>query len=320
MANELERSKRIVFEDEHEQEINPENLKYLNKHKMDMEIRGLSSVSIYNYERDLIQWMSYLHKEQFNLNVKEVVESDIEEFIYFCKQKGNNTERLKRRTSSISAFYKFLRKKKEIKENPCEFISRPKKGLPVVVQTFLSNDQYELMKDKLSKCGNLQLYVYAILSIDTMARVTAVSNITWSQIDFENRVIDDVLEKEGKIVTLYFGEETKELLLRLQEERKEKEIDDNGFLFVAKASGEDISSVTANTLSDWAKKIGAMIGVPTLHCHDFRHSGSQLRKLRGMKIEDISVLLNHSGLDVTRKFYLRQDKAEMREKMDKFKL
>jgi integrase len=63
-----------------------------------------------------------------------------------------------------------------------------------------------------------------------------------------------------------------------------------------------------------------MIGVPTLHPHDFRHSGAQLRKLKGMKIEDISVALNHGGIDVTRKHYLRQDKAEMRNKMDQFKL
>jgi hypothetical protein len=39
-----------------------------------------------------------------------------------------------------------------------------------------------------------------------------------------------------------------------------------------------------------------------------------------MKIEDISALLNHGGIDVTRKHYLRQDKAEMRSKMDQFKL
>lgn len=319
MANELERSKRIVFDNKLEEEINPDNLKLLQKYKIDMELRDLSSVSIYNYERDLIQWMSYMNKEQFNLNVKEATENDIEEFIYYCKQQGNNTERLKRRTSAISAFYKFLRKKKEIIENPCEFISRPKKGLPVVVQTFLTNEQYELMKEKLSKQDNLQLQVYAILSIDTMARVTAISNITWKQIDFHERAIDDVLEKEGKIVTLYFDEDTKELLLKLKQEREEKGIDDNGYLFISKFNNE-YKNVTSNTLNDWAKKIGNMIGVPTLHCHDFRHSGSQLLKLRGMKIEDISELLNHSGLDVTRKHYLRQDKAEMRKKKDKFKL
>ncbi len=316
MANELKRSKKIIFDKQLEDTINPENLKLLEKYKIDMEIRELSPKSIYNFIRDLKQWMSYLNKEQFNINVKEVTENDIEEFIYYCKQQGNNTERIKRRVSPISTFYKFLRRKKEIKENPCEFIVRPKKGLPVVVQTFLSPDQYNLMKEKLAQQPDLQLQVLGIFGVDTMARVNALANITWAQIDFDERTVDDVLEKEGKIVTLYFGEETRDLLKKLKQYREENNIDDGGYLFFAR----DESKISNTTMSAWTRKIGEMINVPTLHPHDLRHSGSQLRKLKGMKIEDISSLLQHSGLDVTRKHYLRQDKAEMRSKMDQFKL
>jgi hypothetical protein len=39
-----------------------------------------------------------------------------------------------------------------------------------------------------------------------------------------------------------------------------------------------------------------------------------------MKIEDISGFLNHSTIDVTRKHYLKQDKSEMRKKIDEFKI
>jgi len=316
MANELKRSKRIVFDHKLEEDINPDNLKFLEKYKIDMEIRDLSPKSIYNFERDLKQWMSYLNKEQFNLHAKNVTENDIEEFIYYCKQQGNNVERIKRRMSSISCFYKFLRKKKEITENPCEFIARPKHGLPVVVQTFLTELQYTQMKEKLSNQPDLQLYVFAVSAMDTMARVNALSNITWKQIDLEERIVDDVLEKEGKIVTLYYNEETKELLQKLKKYREENKIDDGGYLFFASSD----QNIVAGTLFSWTKKIGEMIGVPTLHPHDFRHSAAQIRKLKGMKLEDISTLLSHSGTDVTRKHYLRQDKAEMRKKMDEFKL
>jgi site-specific recombinase XerD len=320
MSNELNRSVRIIFEKKFELEISPINLNFLKKYLIDMEIRNLSKKTIYNYQRDLLQWFSYLNKEQFNLNVKDVTENDIEEFLYFCKQEGNNIERLRRRTAVVSSFYKFMRKKKEITENPCEFITRPKKGLPIVTQTFLTFEQYDSMKKKLEEHGDIQLYVYAMISIDTMARVNAISNIKWKQIDLEGRMIDDVLEKENKIVTLYFSEESKILLEKLKKYRKENDIDDNGYLFCSRAFIKLSPKISAITLFSWAKKIGELINVPTLHPHDFRHSGSQLRKLRGMKIEDISALLNHSGLDVTRKHYLKQDKTEMREKMDKFKL
>lgn len=316
MANEIKRSKRIIIDYELDKKINPENLKFFDKYVRDMEIRELSQGTIEGYTSDIMQWFRYLVKEQYNPCVIDLTEDDILEFIYFCKKEGNNTERIKRRMASISAFYKFLRKKKIIKENPMEFVDRPKKGLPVVVQTFLTPEQYEDLKKKLEEYGDLQLQTYVLFSISTMARVTAISNVKWEQIDFENRTVDDVLEKEGYIVTLYFSEEVCELLKRLRQYRKENDIDDQGFVFISR-NGTQASS---DTLFQWTKKVGEMINIPTLHPHDYRHSGSQLLKLAGMPIEDISELLNHKGLDVTKNHYLKQDKKKMQEKKDKFKI
>lgn len=316
MANELQRSKRIVIDDKYEQQINPDNLKLLKKYKRDMEIRELSKNTIYGYERDLMQWFSYLAKEQFNPSVLNVDEEDIEEFIYWCKEEGNNTERIKRRMSSIAAFYKFLRRKKEITENPMEFIVRPKKGLPVVVQTFLTVEQVEEIRAWLEEQNDLQLTVFFEFALDTMARVNALSNIKWEQIDLDNYVVDEVLEKEGYIVTLYFNDRTRKLLEQLKKEREENGIDCD-YLFMSKYNGI-YDKVSNSTLNDWSKKIGDAIGVPSLHCHDFRHSGSQLRKLAGMPIETISSLLNHVGLDVTKKHYLREDKSQMSKEMKKY--
>jgi integrase len=317
MANELQRSKQIHIGDKDtEKEINKENLKLLQKYKRDMEIRELSPKTVYNYETDILAWLRYLVKEQFNPIITELTEDDIEEFFYFCKQEGNNTERMKRRMSSISAFYKFLRRKKIIVENPCEFIPRPKKGLPVVTQTFLTPEQVDEMIKKLKEQDDLLLYTYAMFSLSTMARVTAVSSIKWEQIDFEERIVEDVLEKEGKIVNLYFSENVKELLLELKKQREENGID-CPYVFTTKYD-KKYEQVTTGTLGEWTKKCGKLIGVSTLHPHDWRHSGSQLLSLNGCPIEKISELLNHSGLDVTKNHYLRQDKKKIRAEKDKY--
>ena len=278
-------------------------------------MRELSPKSIYQYKRDIMQWFSYLAENQFNPVITDVKEDDIEEFIFWCKENGNNTERIKRRMSAISAFYVFLRRKKICTENPCEFILRPKRGLPVVVQTFLTEEQYNNMKNVLKENGDLQLEVYGRLSIDTMARVNAISTIKWEQIDFENRTIDDVLEKEGYLVTLYFSKETKELLLNLKKQREEQGID-NPYLFITTQG----TQASVQTLTEWCKKIGKMIGIETLHPHDFRHSGSQLMNLNGAPIELISELLNHKGLDVTKEHYLRADKKKIREQKELYQI
>ena len=313
-----ERSKRIVLHNEEKlKQINPETQKLMQKYKIDMSLRDLSPKSIYSYEKDLNQWFIYILDYQFNQCVTELSDDDITEFLYFCKQEGNNVERMKRRMAAISAFYKFLRKKKLIKENPTEFMDRPKKGMPVTVQTYLTPEQVDLMRTKLTEYGDLQLKTYAMFSLSTMARVNAIANLKWEQIDFEARECRDVLEKEGYIVELSFSNEVKDLLLALKKEREDKGINDYGWVFYSRYNSET-KPISNGTLLEWCKKIGNMIGVPTLHCHDFRHSGATLLKNMGMSLEDISELLHHSGTDVTSKFYIKKDTSKIKALKDKF--
>lgn len=319
-----ERSKRITFYDKEKLEkINPETLKLYRKYKIDMELRELSEKSIYQYETDLNQWFIYIYDNQGNQCITELDEDDLTEFFYFCKTEGNNSRRIKRRMSSISAFYIFLVKKRLTQFNPMALIDRPQKDVSVAVQTFLTKEQVDLLRNKLIENINnneknaREYRAYALLSLSTMARVNAVANIRWEQVDFEERVIDDVLEKEGKIVTLYFSEEVKGALLDLKQYREDNNINDGGYVFYS-YHHDKYSAIGTAALNEWCKKIGLMIGVPTLHPHDFRHSGSQLLKLAGMPIEEISTLLHHESIDTTKKFYLRQDKKKLREQKDKY--
>lgn len=313
-----ERSKRISTYDSNKiKEVNKETLKLLDKYKIDMSLRELSEKSVYNYVCDINQWLLYIYDFQDDKCITELDEDDLEEFFYWCKMKGNNSRRMKRRISSISAFYKFLRKKKYIKDNPAEFISRPQKDVDINIQTFLTQEEVDLMKVKLDEKSDIQLKTYALLSLSTMARVNAIAHLKWDQIDWNLCTFNDVLEKEGKIVTLFFSDLVKNLLLDLKKYREDNAICDYGWIFLGnqKSSTE---AIDVSTLGRWAKQVGEMIGQPTLHPHDFRHSGSQLMKLNGASIEAISELLNHSGLDVTKKHYLRQDKNKMKNERDKY--
>lgn len=311
-----ERSKRIcLYDEEKAKQINPETLKLFQKYQIDMSIRDLSKNTILQYNSDLMQWFIYMYNNQFNLSVLEAKDDDLEEYYYWRKQQGNNVNRQKRVMASISAFYKFLRKKKLIVESPVEFIERPKAGQPITVQTYLTKEQVQLMREKLQEHGDIQLQAYAFVSLTTMARVNAVANLRWKQIDWDERIFSDVLEKEGKIVELSFSEETKEYLKNLVQYRKDNEINDYGWVFISPYVTED-KPINNGTLNDWCKVIGEMIGEPTLHCHDFRHSYATLLKNEGVNLEDVSVMLNHSGTDVTKKFYIKTDTSKVRKIKD----
>ena len=304
------RSKRIMlFDPEKVRLVNPETFKIFERYKIDMTMRNLSPNTIYHYELDLMQWFIYVLEHQGNRCINELTDDDISEFLYYCTKEGNHAERIKRRTSAISALYRFMRKKRIIHENPLEFIDRPKKGLPITAQTYLTPEQVALMREKLIGADDLQLRTYAMVSLSTMARVSAIASIKWNQIDLENKIIKGVLEKEGKIVDLYFSDEVKYLMIQLKLQRESSNKNDYGYLF---SSGRNKDKpISRGTLNSWARRIGEMIGVPTLHPHDFRHSGATLLKNAGMSLEDVSVLLSHESTDTTKKYYIKQDTAKI---------
>jgi site-specific recombinase XerD len=314
-----ERSKRIELYDSNLiPMINAETIKLFNKYKIDMSLRELSEKTIYNYTTDLYQWFIYIYQNQSNQCITELDEDDVTEFIWFCKQQGNNTRRIKRRMSSISAFYKYLRKKRIINENPCEFIDRPRKDTDVLERLFLTEEQVENMKEEIKKLDNLQLLLYVSLSLSTMARVNAISNITWKQIDFEHRVISNVLEKEQRIVDLFFSQEVKDLLLQWKKERENKGIFCD-YVFIT-YYGKEFNKASVGTLTDWARDAGILIGVDNCHPHTFRKTGATILKNRGASLESVSKLLNHLSTDVSRKFYIKENTQQLQDEKDKYGL
>lgn len=313
--------------------LNPLNLKWWDRYEADMNFRALSEKTIYNYKSDVFQWFFYVFENQGNVPVIELNEDDVEEFFFYCNKNGNSTKRIKRRMAAVSAFYRFLRKKKIANNNPVDFLDRPQKDTPITTQTYLTREDVANMRIKLTenvekaetlyqKEKALELRLYAMLSLSTMARVNAIRNIRWDMIDFDNRIVKDVVEKEQKVVDLFFSKEVKELFIELKAFRRENGIKDGGLVFYSRdiRDGRKHHPISATTLNSWCKRIGKMIGYPSLHPHDFRHSGATLLKNAGMTLEDISSLLNHAGTDVTNKYYIKEDKKKIQAIKDQFEI
>ena len=94
-------------------------------------------------------------------------------------------------------------------------------------------------------------------------------------------------------------------------------INDYGWVFCSPYVTPD-RCIKNDTLNNWCKKAGKMIGVPTLHDHDLRHSGSNILKEKGMDIQDIDELLHHASTETTVKHYLTVNKKKVKENKDKF--
>ena len=308
--------------------VNPESIKLWDRYEIDMNLRELSRSTVKAYRNDLEHLWIYTRDHFNNIPVTELTEDELTEFFYYCKTQGNNAKRIKRRMATISAFYRFLRKRKLIKEDPMEFVDRPKKDTSVITQTFLTPNQIHVLKETLwqrytesktipAKHRAISYLCYASLSLSTMARINAISNLRWKQISIDDRIIRDVLEKEGKVVNLYFSKEVAEYLRELKRFRRENGILDGGCVFVTRNNNE-YKQASKTTLNQWTKKMGGILGIPTLHPHDFRHSQATILKDAGMPLEDISALLNHESTETTNQFYIKKNESNIISLKDRF--
>lgn len=322
--------KRITYATpEKLEKVNPKNVELIRKYFV-FKNMNLSESSKISYQSDFNQWLVYIMENYENRYILDIINEDVddmidllEDFIAFCTSVlGNNERRIQRRMSSISSFFLYLRKKRKIRENPIDFLDRPKVSVGEklqIKQTFLTKEQVEEIRKGLKEIGDLQLELFFEFGLSTMARANAISNVKIEQINFEKGRVEDVLEKEGYKVTLFPSKRAMELIRQWLKYREEQGIE-NEYLFITKYGGQWKKVEKSTLQSSWIKKIGNIIGIPELHCHDLRHSGSNLLYHSGMKLEDVSLLLNHKGTDVTKNHYLEVNKDAIQDKKAQFEI
>lgn len=323
------------------EKVNPEN-KHLVKSFIDSKY-NLSDDSKAGYISDLNQFMVYVMENYHNEFLLDMDNEDavdlLEDFVAFCRTfLGNNERRVQRRLSSISSLFLFLKKRRKyrtlenavhserssyrIKENPLDYIERPsvKAGQkPQITQTYLTKEQVAEIRKGLRKLGDLQLTLFFEFGLSTMARVKTIASVRLDQINFKEGVIENVDLKGGYVDNLYPEQEVFDLIKKWLDYR-DKEGIKSEYLFITKYGGtwRQASKNTMQTV--WIKKIGNIIGIPEFHAHDLRHSAATLRKNAGQDIEEISELLHHHSLDVTKKHYIKVNADAIKKNKAKYKI
>lgn len=305
-----ERSKRIIMDGE----PNPKNLQLYSAYKRAKIIAGRSEKTLYNYECDSIQFFKFLNKECYDALITDITEEEIESYIGYCVEQGNNEKRIRRRISAISSFFIYLKKKRKIDDNWCDYIERPGTGEEIQVRTFLTEDELSELKQKLKEQDDFQLRVYIELGLCTMARSNEIAQMSWKNTDLENRWIYDIKTKGKKTKNFRISEEVRDLLIEWKKQCEENGVTSDYILFT-KHSGE-YGQVSSGVLSDRVKKAFRMIGINRGYNHDLRHSFSNILKNRGVDILTISKLLGHESTDTTIKHYTIDDETKLAEEFD----
>lgn len=264
-----------------------------------------------NSMKQFIEYLKKYEKNKYLLN-KDTLRSTVsilEKYIRYCRGvKGNNARTINNKITAISSFYIWAVKRDLIEVHPFRDKLDRLKVTDVEKRRksyFLSSKEIvEIqVKMKLSKKYDLQDRIIFNLIIDTACRISALQSIKLENIDLENGIIAGIVEKEQKIVEFAIFEETIELIKEWLKCRKNSA----EYLFVTKYRGI-FKQMSKSTIRDRVRKIGKLVGIDNLYPHSLRKTSINLLAEVG-GIDLASEFANHSGIDVTKKHYIRKTTA-----------
>lgn len=263
--------------------------------------------------------------------------SDIEEFLdylkYYINPEGkeitNSEAGLKRKLSSLRAFYNYYHTHQMINENPTLQVRMPKireKNIirmdPNEVAEFLDTVESgnKLTKNQLlfhekSKVRDLAI---TTLLLGTGIRVSECVGIDIRDVDFNNDRIN-IVRKGGYESFVYFGEEVREALLSYLEERNQQHpaTGHENALFLSSR----MQRISVRTVELLVKKYAkASVVTKKITPHKLRSTyGTELYKETG-DIYLVADVLGHKDVNTTKKHYAALEEERRRSAKDAVRL
>ena len=245
-------------------------------------VEGLSSKTIESYRYDLLR----LHRD-IGAPIKRMTVDHIRSYIASELDRGVKKNTIKNREQRYATFFKWLKNEDLIARNPMSNIATIKAN-PEPRFSF-SGEEVQLLKEA-AKNDKERAIIYFLLA--TGCRKGELISINRSDIDYKNLKLI-VRGKGDKQRELYFDDVTAMMLQRYVSKRK----DDNPALFLSKMKIRYSDSGITNLMISLSERTGIHV-----YAHRFRHTFAQMCLDRGMSIEEVSLLLGHTKLDVTKNY------------------
>ena len=175
--------------------------------------------------------------------------------------------------------------------------------------TYLSKNEISKVMNSIDKnyTGNMLTWDKAIigLALATGMRVSALVQINIEDIDFEHNIVK-VIEKRTKTRTLYFGDNTKELLQDWIETRSKYYGDvDTTALFLSQWKRRITTNGVRNIVEKYTKDINKHI-TP----HKLRATAATQAAAAGISVQTIQDMYGHGSIQTTMRYVKALDKEK----------
>lgn len=271
-------------------EQDPDNAK-LKMFAVSKKVSGIADSSIRKYLQDL-----KVFKSTINKSFEDVTTMDIRWYLAYCQEKRNNKlTTVDGIRSSLSCFYNFLETEELILKNPMKRIDTLK--VPKEVKKAFSTEELEAIR---TACVSYRQRALIEMLYSTGLRVSELCSLNVGDIDLRKKEFV-VSGKGNKERVLYISDTAFFHLRRYLKERCQKEncnleeLNDVPLFISTRKKQRMNKSGIEWILRDLGKK--AMI--KDVHPHRFRRTFATDLLNRGMKIEQVMLLMGHSKLDTT---------------------
>jgi integrase/recombinase XerD len=277
--------------------------------------KGLSKNTISAYKNDLLQYFSFLKK--INKTIHNVSSDDLTEFLWQLKQQNLRPNSIYRKASCVTQFHKFLVSENVTINNPVEGMMRPKlqRKLPTVLTV---EEVDKLLSFQPKKFNDIRNKAMIEVLYATGLRVSELVNLTFEQLDLENRFIR-VIGKGGKERIVLLNKKSVDALkewIKIRDKKFSGKIsaEYDKFIFLSKL-GKPISRIDFwEQLKNYVRNAGISKNVSP---HTLRHSFATHMLKYGADLRVVQELLGHSDISTTQ-IYTQVDRQHLKELHKKY--
>lgn len=158
---------------------------YYEQFLIDLETNGRAGATVIAYGKDLEQFLDFLKEKQQKTTIDAVTGDDIEQFKHILASENYTDKSIYRKVNSIKSFFRFLRKKGVISENPADAIAHPKYSLSD--PRILTKMEYRALRDACRADKRISTIVEVLLQ--TGMRISELANLEVADVDFAGKLI-----------------------------------------------------------------------------------------------------------------------------------
>lgn len=249
------------------------------------------------YRSDLLQFFAYLEEIYSLTSILEVRHFHIRAWVVELMQNKITPRSINRKLSTLKTYFKFLKRRKEIQENPMLKVIAPKVGkrLPVVVKEIEMKNLFEKINFGEGYDAVRDEMVMEMLYSTGMRRSELI-NLTPNDLDFFNNRVK-VLGKGNKERLIPFARPLADRLKNYLDIRNDEfGLGTSDSLFLTGKGKEMYPKLVYNLVKKYLSQITT---VEQRSPHVLRHSFATHLSNNGADLNAIKELLGHSSLAAT---------------------